>query len=440
MKIFVLLANFPYERGEAIEVVGFEAIRLMAAGGHTLDVQVLLRDGRTPRNVERERYARESLGKLEGVALLDAICLNELEPPRGRFSRSFELASTWVRSLPVLRRSINDRLFPGRRAYPLVRDAVRRTRPDIILGIWTWESLAATSDIRDVPKFMYYGNPDHKPTEARLDHPELFGIDVRTPGGWLRHRYLRRLNKAREIQHVKMSKTCAVMANNSLVDVNYYRDAGHPRSVYIQNMWPAPDGRNGAAAQVARDETVSIIGSVGNLGATGNTFGLHYIGQHIAPGMRRRMGNRAFSIDIFGGGRPTAAVEKVLVHPAIRLRGWVDDINSEILRAAAFLVLTNVSGFIVGNTRILLAWSLGSCVIAHRNSALSMPEIQHMENALLGETPDEINDLIYRAIEDPQLRQRIGAGGYATYQKYYRSEVVVPQMLEEMGKCVTSQT
>jgi glycosyltransferase involved in cell wall biosynthesis len=118
------------------------------------------------------------------------------------------------------------------------------------------------------------------------------------------------------------------------------------------------------------------------------------------------------------------------------MRGWVSDINAEIVQSAVFLVLTNVYGFNVGNTRILLAWSLGACIIAHSSSAFSMPELVHGENILLGETADEIAELVVRAIRDPGLRQRIGRGGYNTFCNYYRSEIVVPMMLEEIDRTV----
>jgi len=124
-----------------------------------------------------------------------------------------------------------------------------------------------------------------------------------------------------------------------------------------------------------------------------------------------------------------------LNRPSIRLHGWIEDIEKAILNSKAFLVLTNVKGFIVGNTRILLAWSLGSCVIAHKNSALSMPEICHMGNALLGDTADEIAELIHLIIKDPNLREKIGRGGYETYMEYYASEKVVPKMMEELKRC-----
>jgi len=86
--------------------------------------------------------------------------------------------------------------------------------------------------------------------------------------------------------------------------------------------------------------------------------------------------------------------------------------------------------FLVGNTRILLAWALGSCVVMHENSSLAMPEIEHGVNALLGKTPDELAELIVSAVDDEALRRRIGQGGQRTFETYYRSDVVVPKMFD----------
>jgi glycosyltransferase involved in cell wall biosynthesis len=233
-----------------------------------------------------------------------------------------------------------------------------------------------------------------------------------------------------------MMAACEVTANNALIDANYYTQMGHPRSLYLQNMWPDASGGPVFGGRTATDGLVHVCGSVGNLAATGNTFGLHYLGAELMPRLKARLGGEQLAIDIFGGGKLRPSCAAVLAHPAIRLRGWVENIDVEITQAAAFLVLTNVYGFNVGNTRILLAWSLGACVIAHTSSRLSMPELEHGENALLGETADDLADMVVQAILDPGLRERIGRGGFETFCKYYRSDEVVPRMLIEIDRTV----
>jgi glycosyltransferase involved in cell wall biosynthesis len=196
-------------------------------------------------------------------------------------------------------------------------------------------------------------------------------------------------------------------------------------------MWPAEKSSVGSGSkEEAREGPVKIIGSVGNLGATGNTFALDYLGRELLPRLAERLKGREFEIHLLGKGTPSPRVANYLTDPRVKFRGWVHDIKQEFRSAAVFLVLTNVSpDFLVGNTRILLAWTLRTCVVMHENSRRAMPEIEHGVNALLGRTPDEIASWVTTAIEDEALRGRIGRGGGATFDAYYRSDVVVPAML-----------
>jgi hypothetical protein len=436
MKILLLLSAIPYEQGEAIEVVSHEVVRLMAAAGHEVYVQVLIREGWSDVSAEREKYAALKFSAQPNVRLLTALYLGDLIRPRSRNSNRLAYAATIFRSLPGLRGAINSYIFPATVAKPAIVDQVNAIRPDVIVSIWSWEALAASYDIPGVPKFVYYGNPDHKPAEAQLRFPSLFGIPTCGLVDQLKLWALRLINRAREIQHLRMMAACEATANNALIDAQYYKDMGHPRSIYLQNMWPPAAGGPVFGGRPAGDGLAHICGSVGNLAATGNTFGLQYLGAELMPRLKARLGDDPLAMDIFGGGKLRAPCATVLCNHSIRLRGWVADLNAEIVQSAAFLVLTNVYGFNVGNTRILLAWSLGACVIAHTSSKLSMPELVHGENALLGETVDEIADLVVQAIRNPGLRERIGHGGYDTFCRYYRSESVVPQMLAEIDRTV----
>lgn len=436
MKILLLLSSIPYDQGEAIEVVSHEAVRLMAAAGHVVHVLPIIRDDRSDASVERERYAAERFSAQPGVQLLAPLYLGDYVRPRSRNSNRLAYLTTIVRSLPGLRRFINSYLFPAVAAKPGVAAQVMKLQPDIIASIWSWEALAASYDIPGVPKFVYYGNPNHKPPESQLRFPGLFGIPKAGLIARLRFGVLKLINRAVEIQHLRMMAACEATANNSLIDANYYTEMGHPRSIYLQNMWPDAAGGPVFGGRPAGDGVAHICGSVGNLAATGNTFGLYYLGAELMPRLKARLGGEQLAVDIFGGGTLRPSCAAVLSDPGIRMRGWVSDINTEIVQSAAFLVLTNVYGFNVGNTRILLAWSLGACIIAHTSSAFSMPELVHGENALLGETADEIADLVVQAIRDPGLRERIGRGGYDMFCRYYRSETVVPKMLEEIDRTV----
>lgn len=436
MKLLLLLSAIPYGLGEAIEVVSREVVRLMAAAGHDVYVQVLIREGRSQANAQREQAALEEFSGNARVHLLPSIYLGDMGDAGSRLRGVVGHGTAILRSLPLLRRWINPYFFPAMVAGPLIRSRVENIRPAVIASIWSWEALAASYDVRGVPKFVYYGNPNHKPHEAQYRFPELFGLPSGGVVNGIKLRVLKLLNRAREIQHVRMMAACEVTANNALIDATYYTQMGHPRSLYLQNMWPDAPGGPVFGGRPIADGMHRICASVGNLAATGNTFGLHYLGKELAPRLEARLGRERLLIEVFGGGTARPAVAKYLQHPCIRLRGWVDDLNAQIVAAPIFLVLTNCYGFNVGNTRILLAWSLGVCVIAHTSSALSMPELVHGESALLGDTPAEIADLVVQALTDPGLRERIGRGGYEAFQKHYRSETVVPRMLEVVEQLV----
>jgi hypothetical protein len=72
----------------------------------------------------------------------------------------------------------------------------------------------------------------------------------------------------------------------------------------------------------------------------------------------------------------------------------------------------------------------------HEHSRLAMPEIEDGVNCLLGRTPDDLVARIIQVIEDPHLRTRIGRGGTATFEQFYRSDVVVPKMLSLVQEMV----
>jgi glycosyltransferase involved in cell wall biosynthesis len=129
-------------------------------------------------------------------------------------------------------------------------------------------------------------------------------------------------------------------------------------------------------------------------------------------------------------------VADVLRHPRIMIRGHVPDLDAEVLSSQIFLTVNNSGPFRGGHTRIQYAWSLGSCVVAHRNYQECIPELEHMDNVLMGESADEIADLVAQAASDQRLRSRIAEAGRATYERSFTPEVVVPKLLAELELAV----
>ena len=136
---------------------------------------------------------------------------------------------------------------------------------------------------------------------------------------------------------------------------------------------------------------------------------------------------------LYGAGRFSEPVARALERPHVENRGFVDDIDAELQAAKVFLLCNNGNpDFVVGHTRILHAWSLGSCLVAHVNMAKAMPEIVHGENALLGSTGEEIAEQVAAACRDEALRRRIVEGGGRTWEREFRPEVVVQRIVRRI--------
>ena len=435
MRLLIALSAIPYSSGEAIDVVSYEVVKYLASSKHEIFVQAIIREGKTVVQEKREAALRQTLIEFTNVKILPSIYIGDYYTAPSRLENLVGYAMALLRGLPLLRRVINPFFFPALAVKNVFHKSVKATSPDIIVNIWSWEALALFFDIEDIPKYVYYGNPNHKPLESQLDAADLFGMYSNSLFGKFKIKLYRHINRSREVQHLKMMERCEMTTNNSLVDAAYYTENGHPNSSYLQNMWPPATTSPVRTLAPTSGKTVRLAASVGHLAATGNTFGLHYLGQHLIPALRQ-VTTLPFIMDIYGEGSVRPEVAKVLKHDEIRLRGWVDDIDQELVNSDAFLILTNAEGFIVGNTRLLLAWSLGVCVIAHTNSMLAMPEVKHMENTLLGETAEEIADLIKLVSRDPELARKIGRGGLDTFEKYYTVDTVMPRMLDQIESCV----
>lgn len=182
------------------------------------------------------------------------------------------------------------------------------------------------------------------------------------------------------------------------------------------------------------DRPVRIIGNIGKLNGTANTYGLEMMGQMILPALRRSLDNIPYEVHIFGAMHPHPAVVQGLDRPEVKMRGFVEDIDRELLMSKIFLCANNASAYKVCHTRYLHAWSLGCCVVGHVDASKSIPEMRHGVNALLGRTPEEMAQWVRHAVEDKVLRTKISDGGYQTFKKHFTASRVVPRIIAKINQ------
>ena len=333
-----------------------------------------------------------------------------------------------------------EHLCPGAEHSTLLKDHISHLDIDIVLTVWS-EFATAMASALQLPHYAYYGNPDPKVAEAnwyrrwKLSEANSFVNLLRS---WKELFIIKRFESA----HKKVMRSLSGMGNVADNDVGYYDRVGEYKPTYVPNMWAVDKELSSILEQkrlLTRAAPIKIAGNIGQLITTGNSLGLLALGRDILPELERCFGEIEFEVHLYGAGMPHPDVLKYLQSPRLKFRGFVDDINAEIMSTHVFLVANNWDPrFQVGNTRFLHACSLASCCVSFCGSARAMPELIHNQNVLLGATPEEVASLIYKAAMDSDLRERLGSAGYNTVKSEFDPKSVVSQirhgMLESLSK------
>ena len=425
MRILLVTSTIPDPGRQASHIVLNATIEQIRRHGHTGIYQRIVRD-RGTLTVEDERQMKRLAES--GVEVLPLLAASDSTKPLPR-----GLAGRLRRHLATKPAD----LYPEVLLKEELERRAKAAGADVLFIFWNPEGLAASYGIRSVPKFVYYGMPDNAAGEARFNHPELFDIPHRRPGQKLRLAAYKRENAKRLKFHLQFLQECRTISNLSAFHAEWYKKLGHPRSLYIPNMWPDTRRKEGGRAPDSSMLPYKLLGSVGNVFATGNTFGLHYFGTQVLSLLRKKLGEGTFEFHIYGRGKAYGSVREALRAPEIKWRGWVPDLDEEIRSCHLFLIMNNAGEYRGAHTRFLHAWSLNACVVAHAANTICMPEIVHGENALLGNDAEEISDWVVKALADRHLRCKIGEGGRRTHQRYFTPEMVVPKMLTELTRCVS---
>jgi hypothetical protein len=415
--LLVLSGVWPHVVGnrEAANVIAHEIVSQLADSGRfRLTYGVI-----NARDTARPEAAAPEIDRLaaRGVRFLEPVRISAVA-----------IANRWWQKLIAIAAGRPDRVVVGIDRHPELISRLAGDMPDAVMVIWAEQAGYVASQLPCI-RFNYAGNPDHKVLAGRL---ELAARLERSSfqGGSVRRRLLYHVVR---LAHLMAMRRYDLMWNVAANDAADYARAG-VSARYIQNMWPNAVSADWEERRSRSEQLrpLKIVGNVGNLDATGNSFGLLTIAENLVPALKRQLGEGGFEIHLFGGGRPHPSVAPLLAGPHLLIRGFVDDLDAEILSAPIFLVANNSRSFKVGHTRFLHAWSLGACVVGFSDSIESMPEIRHGENALMGETPEEVAELIVRAAKDPQLRKRVAAGGMETLQRFFAPPRIVEQMMRDI--------
>jgi hypothetical protein len=223
-------------------------------------------------------------------------------------------------------------------------------------------------------------------------------------------------------------RRCAAITNCCWHYHKWYESQGVPNT-FIPNTVADPM-RKGWVRPLESypDKPMPTVSMTGHLGGIATLSGLYFLAEDVMPWFKvppgaswddleceiRVAGAEGLFPDIY-----TRLLPYLEPRGPIKLLGYVDDIQAEMMSCEVSLVTTPIDLGV--RTRIIDAWALACPVVTHQaNLAGFEPgELVHGVNCLIGSTGREIVDCLKLALSDPALRIQLGQAGRATYEKYH---------------------
>ena len=318
-------------------------------------------------------------------------------------------------------RPTSEELYPTLRDGRAVQKAVARLGADAVL-VYGFEALAASVEV-EAPRFSATSDPPHLALWGRT---------------WRRWRSERRpLRAAREaigVQSrlrahprlaVRLLRDCEAVGAFGHHHAEWLRGLGLPCDYYRTPIAdpgpPQPPGSEGRP-------TILLIG---HLRGTATLDGLRVFARML-PYLDDALGRDGFEVRIVGGYDPPPELAPLLEHPAVELHGFVPDVDAEFRDADVLVVPVSIKLGV--RVRVLTGFSYGSCIVTHTANAYGIPELEHERNALLGDSPKTLAEQVVRAIRQPDLRVRLGAGARSTYERYFTPEAAGAALAETLER------
>ena len=439
MRIFVIGSVVPFRRhGEpgvtAAHIVLSELIGYLRLQGHDITLQCLFHPSRAQRTLTSAEETELELRRSDGMDVLPAVHPSEhVPPPQVERFRLLKLALSSDKRLR--------HFAPATTLRPMMEQRILASKADAVLIVWSPEGVAATHALK-IPRVAYHGDVDPDVQHCRLRDRHVFDPD-----------FCKRPFFRRTLQHIDQTLRVALfrgthgelmqgvdrIANITACNSAYYTRNGHPHSMYAGNVW-VDTGAAALASPPSLEEPFQIIGHVGYLNRTGGTYGLRFLLEGVMPQLERAMGGRNYDVHVIGGGEIAKSLKPYLNQPHLKVRGFVPDLDAELMRCHAFYILSNAGCYQAAYTRHLVGWSAGLCVIAHDKSRLAIPEIRHGENALLGRTPAEVADAIALACTNAEMNHCVRRGGRETFLRHFTPKIVGGTVERELRSATGKET
>jgi glycosyltransferase involved in cell wall biosynthesis len=319
-----------------------------------------------------------------------------------------------------------EEMFPAATLGPILKEALIRTKPDAAL-VFYYGAMAALADFAAIPRMAIFDDPPHLVRRFRLRYQARPSLS---------RSYLRRL-LAQASYELRIPRLMvryasryestgwfaahhAAWARRQGLNCTYYP---HPVADLAGPGWKTQR----RAAPKPMKPKILLLGNVQN---TASILGLRMLAQKVLPGLDLRLGRNGYEVHIVGSGTMQPEIRGILQHPAVKLRGFVDDAALEFY--TSHIYLSPITYPVGSRTRILAGMPYGSCIVAHSAAALATPELVHGENCLLAPKVEDLPRLIEAAIRDDEMRVEMEQRARAAFELHFAPEVAAARIVKEL--------
>jgi len=316
-------------------------------------------------------------------------------------------------------------LLPAVRATEGVGAALGEIDVGMAFGI---EAIAATAHLDVAPFLAVLSHPPGVSRRVRLryDPPQRALVARASERSFLAHADRRTAKLLRRFASVGVfSGDHAIWARRHGVRAWYAH--------YPMPDLAGPDWRELRAAAQAGAEKPRIL-MIGHLRGIGTISGLHLFVPGILPRLTEELGPDGFEVHVVGGQDPPPAFAEGLRHPAVRLRGQISSPEEEFF--AAHVLLAPNPTTTGASARILSGLTFGSCIVAHTDSTVGIPELAHGANSLMAGDAAGLARETLTAFGDASLRERLGDEARRLYESSFSPPVAAGRIVQELERLV----
>lgn len=306
----------------------------------------------------------------------------------------------WLRALSSLLRggTITEGAFTSPGLRQIIASWAREQRFDAVLAsASSMVPYLALEELRDVPAVVDLVDVD---SQKWLD----YAARASGPRAWLFKTEARRLRRL-EAQLPARLHAVTLVSN---AEAQLYRQFCLPGTVAA-----IPNGvdLNYFHPEITDEETSCVF--VGALDYPPNVAAAVWFCREVWPGLRQRLPQAKF---VLVGRRPAPAVQRLARLPGVEVVGGVPDVRPYVRRSAVVVAPLRLARGL--QNKVLEALALGKAVVA-APAALAALRVEVGTHLLSASAPAEWQAAVSQLLDDPSLRQRVGAAGRKFVEEHH---------------------